>query len=375
MGVAVAAHAPEAASAFRLYFNELSDTERLSPPDELRAAVQLVRLRAEFWQSVLNCGDATISERILDVVWYDLDESKHPDPERKAFGRSPRGLIALADALAAADRDGVVAANVLEWIEALSSQDTSLAAWARSCESADAALRTARHEFVAANLGLVVAVARRYDRGRLSFLDMIQEGNAGLIKAVNRFDPARGVRFSTYAVWWIRHAIGRALSDKGREIRLPVHVAERQQTVIRARGRFEMKHGRVPTVPELAKATGLDHNRVEDLLKVEYEKALSVDKNTHQVGSLDVEQLAGAPPKPDKELDAVVFRRGLRQALDKLPPMQLEVVTRRFGLDGANPMTLREVGEMHSLSRERIRQIQESALKTLRREFQRSGLS
>lgn len=243
----------------------------------------------------------------------------------------------------------------------------------QACEAAALAVQAARNAFVAANLGLVTMIARRYERGHLSFADLIQEGNTGLLKAVDRFDPERGHRFSTYAVWWIRHAIGRALSDKSREIRLPVHVVEQQHTVLRARADFEGRQGRLPTAIELAEQVGLPRKKIEMLLSLQFRPATAPKVNReHRV--LDVDELA-APDPNEIDLDQERLAMGLRRALAHLSELEGEILRRRFGLDGDSPMTLREVGELHDLSRERIRQLQERALSRLRREFSQAGLA
>jgi RNA polymerase primary sigma factor len=242
------------------------------------------------------------------------------------------------------------------------------------CREASRTLQRARDGFVAANLGLVVTVARRYERRHLGFADLIQEGNTGLIKAVDRFDPERGFRFSTYAVWWIRHAIGRALSDRGREIRLPVHVAERQQSMIRVRNRFELRHGRRPDADDLARVMQLPKAKIEALLAADYARAYTIDRQTRTSAPVEVDTLPASLELPEAALDGAAFRAALTHAMDRLSPIQRDVLTRRFGLTGEEPLTLREVGNRYGLSRERIRQIQEAALGVMRREFRRRRL-
>jgi RNA polymerase primary sigma factor len=314
---------------------------------------------------------------VLEAAMAQIGPERQPVAEARALAQAvaagrPEKIARdrAAEAFAVADRDGIAAAFVLNTVV----WPKAGAATRRACEAARAVVRRIRDRFVAANLGLVVVIARRYERRNLALGDLIQEGNTGLLKAVDRFDPDRGFRFSTYAVWWIRHAIGRALSDKSREIRLPVHVAERQQTVLRARSNFEAREGRTPTAAELAKATGFTEDRVADLLSVEYTRATSVQRGTSSLGVLDVDDLPVGPGFDDEALDADILGIGLRQALRGLPEIQQDVLRRRFGLAGDEPMTLREVGELHRLSRERIRQLQERALQHLRREFRKKRL-
>lgn len=242
-----------------------------------------------------------------------------------------------------------------------------------ACERAAQAERRARDAFVAANMGLVVMIARRYEQGHLSFADLIQEGNTGLLRAVDRFDLDRGHRFSTYAVWWIRHAIGRALSDKSREIRLPVHVVEQQHTVLRARSDFENRHGRTPTASELSGHLGFSRKKIEFLLSLHQHRAHGA-RSAEEGRLLDVDELADPEPG-ELDLDQDALASGLQEALSRLSTIEQEIIRCRFGLDGTTPMTLREVGERHRLSRERIRQLQERALDLLRREFSQRGLA
>lgn len=382
------APSPETPSAFRLYFNELAETTRMSPSQELRCALELRRLRRALWCVLLSHTSA--APDVLELLGVVLEPRLHPTSVVEAYRKALEGpgtgqpeadrIIlgsiesALAEALVDADREHRVASEVvaLAWTRARTEPQSR--AWARRSQSAFDAVKRARDAFVAANLGLVIAVVRRYDHQRLSFLDLVQEGNTGLLKAVDRFDPRRGVRFSTYAVWWIRHAVGRALSDKAREIRLPCHVVERQQALRRARLRFEQRHGRHPSIQELAQESGIPEKKTSELLSVEMERAVGHDREAGTAGLLEVDELAAESEPIERHLDRDVLELGLRNAMRKLTPQQLDVLTRRFGLDGDEPMTLREVGELHSLSRERIRQVQNRALDTLRREFRRRGM-
>jgi RNA polymerase primary sigma factor len=352
-----------------LYFQDLAGYQRLSPAEEHTLALELREAKHALWQALL-CAPLS---RVIEAAMARIDDERQPKAEARALAQAVatrRGeKIArdrAAEAFAAADRDGSAALAVMATLD---DGDTR-----HACEIARERARRVRDRFVAANLGLVVVIARRYERRHLTLGDLIQEGNTGLLKAVDRFDPDRGFRFSTYAVWWIRHAIGRALSDKSREIRLPVHVAERQQTVLRARTQLEAREGKPPTVAELARATGFTEDRVADLLSVEYTRATAVKRDTDSIGVLDVDDLSCDPGFEVEEFDADVLELGLRQAMRGLPEIQQDVLRRRFGLGGDEPMTLREVGELHQLSRERIRQLQERALQSLRREFRKRRL-
>ncbi len=355
------------------YFHDLASYERLCPDEEHALALELRAAKQAVWTAILG-GPLPA---VIPAAKARIDADQWPTAEMHAVTRTRGAAEAVkiareqaAKAMSAADRDGVVAAELLDTvIPAHADEETR-----RACQLARAAYRRVRDRFVAANLGLVVVIARRYERKHLTLADLIQEGNTGLLKAVDRFDPDRGFRFSTYAVWWIRHAIGRALLDKSREIRLPVHVAERQQTVLRARSILEARDGRTPSIAELAAVTGFTEERVADLLSVEYTRATTIQRGTSNMGPIEVDEIPVGPGFDDEALDADVLGLGLRQAMRRLPEIQQDVLRHRFGLAGDEPMTLREVGELHQLSRERIRQLQERALQSLRREFRRRGL-
>jgi RNA polymerase primary sigma factor len=339
----------------------------------------LVQLRRQCWEQLLE-GDP-IGNGIVSTATDVLGPQRAPQRAVRAFERARRdGGVATAQrealtvALLVADRDGLAARAALRTLEASTVCGIAHAHRVSRCREASRTLQRARDGFVAANLGLVVTVARRYERRHLGFADLIQEGNTGLIKAVDRFDPERGFRFSTYAVWWIRHAIGRALSDRGREIRLPVHVAERQQSMIRVRNRFELRHGRRPDADDLARVMQLPKAKIEALLAADYARAYTIDRQTRTSAPVEVDTLPASLELPEAALDGAAFRAALTHAMDRLSPIQRDVLTRRFGLTGEEPLTLREVGNRYGLSRERIRQIQEAALGVMRREFRRRRL-
>jgi RNA polymerase primary sigma factor len=228
-------------------------------------------------------------------------------------------------------------------------------------------LNAARAEFARANLRLVVSMAHRYRRsGRMSLADLIQEGNVGLLTAVDRFDPRRGFRFSTYGSWWIRHAISRALSDRGRAVRLPVHVIELQAKLSKIRREFEHQNGREPDVDELSSLADVPKEKVERLGRVLLERDTPRDDAHEASKPRGVDALADDDPAVDTRLESFELDGALQEALDTLRPMEAEILRLRFGLDGNEGHTLREIGEVYSLSRERIRQIQQRALDKLR---------
>lgn len=361
------AAAPRARNGFSRtldsYFSDISGERRLTAEEEVAAARALRAARVVLWEALLQLPAPTLRAALLQVH----AEDDLPPAIRRLRTPWPKTLHTT---LATLDRDHLAARALTEQLDTFETTASTRAQILRAA----ATLQALRDRFIAANLGLVVSLARRYERRLFTLADLIQEGNAGLLKAADRFDPERGYRFSTYAVWWIRHAIGRALSDRGREIRLPVHVAERQQTLLRARTQLETKLGRAPTVKELAEHTQFSPERVEELLAVEYKRAVAHDPQTQTAGALAVDSLP-APAEPvEDRLDAEVFQLGIRRAMRALPAVERDVLTRRYGLDGETPMTLREVGALHDLSRERIRQLQVRALRTMRDVFSDQGL-
>ena len=226
----------------------------------------------------------------------------------------------------------------------------------------------AREHLIKANTRLVVSVAKKYIGRGVPFLDLIQEGNLGLMKAVEKFDYHRGFRFSTYATWWIRQTITRSIADQGRTIRVPVHMVDRIRQLYKLTHEMEQTLGRLPTNDELADKMDTTSSKIEWMLRVSWlplslESPINDEEEDSELGQFVEDQMS---PTPIQSAYSKLLREKIEEVLDTLPPREARILRLRFGLENGHNYTLEEVGEKFGLTRERIRQIESKALRRLR---------
>ncbi len=384
-------------STLSRYFREMASHRVLTPQEEIEAAKEVEKLEIGYWQALcaypaaFETVAATIERHVTEQTLPELAvlrrlarpatvklakrEQEKWDETAKALSTTMR--ILDSDRIFVADADRAVhrAAGEFAAERDLVGEGVQLTpAFKKYLSGVDRARdlqQESKNRFVAANLRLVVSIARRYNRGRLPLIDLIQEGNIGLMKAVERFDHNRGYRFSTYASWWIRHAISRALADKGRAVRIPVHMLDTYNRVARATQAIATRTGAEPTPEELEKETGIAAEKLEKIKGYWAETPFSLDRPVNDedgrkfIDFLEQENV----PTPYEQLVSKTWSDEVRRLLDTLSPMEARILRWRFGLDDEDELTLKEIGDKYNLSRERIRQLQEQALAKIRRQI------
>ncbi len=396
------------------YMSEMSAYDLLTRDDEIALARDVERLEIAYWRALLSLPrafesihavlearlEAPLPAEAKGVQRLVRQASVHNAPKAQRV-RYERAAERLADKLRTLDvhRDAVKDSHaaVIALLRG-EPEDALLRSvrpvrptkaserYLKEIEQARRLQQAAKDRFVAANLRLVVSMARRYARSeRMPLADLIQEGNLGLMKAVERFDYRRGFRFSTYASWWIRHALTRGLADKGRLVRLPVHALETRARVQRVMRKIVARTGLSPNMAELVQETGLTEEKVVAANELSTESHFSLDapvgSETDRTFVDFLEDEAG--PNAEEGLIDGGRKQDLHALLHDLSPFEAQILRYRYGLEGGEERTLKEIGDMYNLSRERIRQIQALALSKMRSsltkqddvEAQRSGAS
>jgi RNA polymerase primary sigma factor len=380
-------------SSLARYMTELSGYELLTHADEIELAQAVERLEIEYWQALMSWPRAHLevrneilrhldpAPRELTGVARTARAASSSRARRAERTRYERAVQRCAAKLREADihREAVKAVHgaVVEYVEqelaAIGGKQPRKAEAVReyltSVNAARRAQQEAKDRFVAANLRLVVSMARRYAReGRMPLGDLIQEGNLGLMKAVERFDHRRGFRFSTYASWWIRHALTRGLADKGRLVRLPVHALEARARLSRVARKLTSQTGVAPNLAELAAETGLAPDKVSAIESLSTESHSSLDAPVGHDGDRTFVDLLRDEDQSSVEERMVQDgqKESLAELMGELTTFEAQILRYRYGFDDGEERTLKEIGDMYNLSRERIRQIQAFALEKMR---------
>jgi RNA polymerase primary sigma factor len=387
----------EPQSFLAMYFRDMAELEVLRPEQEFETARKIEDLELELWRTVL--GFPVAGEWVVHVVENAMEK---PFPDFKGYSAlldSARGkasaavrtrfekcVTEMAAQLKELDIDRIFVESVVSELHKakrvlrerrpiddlfpFATNTKGFRDWLDTTLRRSAKVKRAKNEFVKANLRLVVSIARRFNHGRLPLPDLIQEGNIGLMKAVERYDYRRGFRFSTYASWWIRHAISRALADKGRAVRLPVHMIDAYHRIAKSERELQSKLERPATTEEIATATGIETDKLEKMKTFLAETPVSLDRPISDEDGrrlIDVLVDPNEVPSPPEQMMTTETQGEMLKLLGGLKPIEADILRKRFGLANDRERTLKEIGDEYHLSRERVRQLQEQALGKMRK--------
>ena len=386
----------EPTSFLAMYFRDMAELNVLRPEQEFETARQIEEMELDLWRTVLGfapgadwIGDTiekAVGKPMVEVKGYrSAAEKARQKSSIPARGRFDKTAGELAQKLRVIDIDRLFLEACLTEIQRVGRATDGLPfeghvpftpstkvfrTYVKSVRQKAFRLKAAKNEFVKATLRLVVSIARRFNHGRLPLADLIQEGNIGLMKAVERYDYRRGFRFSTYASWWIRHAISRALADKGRAVRLPVHMIDAYHRIAKSQRELQSKLERPPSTQEIAAATGIEAEKLEKMKTFLSETPVSLDRPiSDEDGRKLIDVLVDpneGPGVPDQMVSTETQSEMLR-LLGGLKPIEADILRKRFGLINDHERTLKEIGDEYRLSRERVRQLQEQALGKMRK--------
>jgi len=394
----------EPASFLAMYFRDMAELDVLRPEQEFETARKIEELEIEVWRTILafapgsewilNRIEAAIEKPVLEAKAYrtaaDGARKKASIPARGRFDKAalrlatkPRAIdidrLFLDAALTEIQRVGRATRGLpFEGTVPFSTSTRAFGEYVKVVAAKAFRLKVAKNEFVKANLRLVVSIARRFNHGRLPLADLIQEGNIGLMKAVERYDYRRGFRFSTYASWWIRHAISRALADKGRAVRLPVHMIDAYHRIAKSTRELQSKLERPPTTQEIASATGIEADKLEKMKTFLSESPVSLDRPISDEDGrklIDVLVDPNDGPAVPEQMEFSETQDEMLKLLAGLKPIEADILRKRFGLANDRERTLKEIGDEYRLSRERVRQLQEQALGKMRRAMAKREIS
>jgi RNA polymerase primary sigma factor len=390
----------EPASFLGMYFRDMAELDVLRPEQEFETARNIEQMEIDLWRTILGFapGASWIADTVDRAAEQPLGEMKTfnllAERSRKkssiqARSRFEKEIARIATKLRTLDIDRIYLDAAVAEIQRVgraiqglpfegqvpfSTATKAFKDYVRVVGRKAFTLKAAKNEFVKANLRLVVSIARRFNHGRLPLADLIQEGNIGLMKAVERYDYRRGFRFSTYASWWIRHAISRALADKGRAVRLPVHMIDAYHRIAKSQRELQSKLDRPPTTEELAAATGIETEKLEKMKTFLAETPVSLDRPISDDDGrrlIDVLVDPEAAPTVPEQMSSSETQSEMLKLLGDLRPIEADILRKRFGLENDRERTLKEIGDEYSLSRERVRQLQEQALGKMRRAMAR----